>query len=710
MFEQGGINAADSTVINGISYQQASKDRTNPARIMSKQLIKVKPNARYSINYQGFLIPFDKNGSYIKVKSKTIDFIPTSTFTMPSNAYYIALCLKDSNTSNAIAPSTLDSLNLTLQEVTDEIVLRSIGDVKDTLNLTTGEYVQRIGEIVLDGSDDEGWTFDSNDSLSNTNRFYSKNNILSDAKSSPSNTLNDAGLIDLPLGTSTGDNEHICIVGGKIYIRKNKTEYSDLNTFKNWLAQNPLTVQYELATPIIKKVNLTNPTKLPSYASTTHYDTIVPSNSLVPNIKIPSTIDYNVAIKPSTQYTIRANTTSAMSVNLGGSTGTLANGKVTLTTPSILAHSSLKLGNGKAKEVMVVEGSEIKDNVPFFNGMKNVQMGGIKLVNIARGATPNGLVTANANKTQFTYTSDGTNWGKIIFDKSLLKPNTKYTIKMNVISNCSSIKVQLGHAGWNYYNINNNVTGIISGTIVSPPTVKCGLPSSDANYFDDSFCIYFRNADSSQQTVIQNPMIIEGDWTHLDEIPFIESEMIIEQPVIRSQGKNLFDLAKFSQYSYVTGTIPNGVILGLVQYDITELMGIKFKPNTRYTVTFNSKTIEGEGNHYFRVYYSDGTNDYINGSSASTTAIGKTVSRLYTSFDISGKCEVTNIQIEEGTTATTYEPFKQHTLYSNRVIGYEENCYHDYRNGAKTTVAGYSSVLADVEGLSIAYVTNGGSN
>ena len=50
-------------------------------------------------------------------------------------------------------------------------------------------------------------------------------------------------------------------------------------------------------------------------------------------------------------------------------------------------------------------------------------------------------------------------------------------------------------------------------------------------------------------------MIIEGDWTHLDEIPFIESEMIIEQPIIRSQGKNLLDLeTKYFNPSNVTYT------------------------------------------------------------------------------------------------------------------------------------------------------------
>ena len=54
-----------------------------------------------------------------------------------------------------------------------------------------------------------------------------------------------------------------------------------------------------------------------------------------------------------------------------------------------------------------------------------------------------------------------------------------------------------------------------------------------------------KSGSTDSKITIKNIMIIEGDWTHLDEIPFIESEMIIEQPIIRSQGKNLFDLAKW---------------------------------------------------------------------------------------------------------------------------------------------------------------------
>ena len=38
-----------------------------------------------------------------------------------------------------------------------DLELRGIGNVKDELNLATGELTQRIGEVVFDGSIDEGW-------------------------------------------------------------------------------------------------------------------------------------------------------------------------------------------------------------------------------------------------------------------------------------------------------------------------------------------------------------------------------------------------------------------------------------------------------------------------------------------------------------------------------------------------------------------------
>ena len=731
MFEQGGYNGGSTSIVKGMSVQQFPISQ-RADRIKSKTLIKVKPNTTYSINdLRLSAITFDKNGGYNNI----IDFC--TSFTTDSNTYYLGINLSKTGNSD-ITPSSLDSLNLTLQEVTDEIVLRSLPNgIKDTLNLTTGEYVQRVGENVIDSS--AYWDIyrkDYHGVGKSTFQAYCTKDV---AKTS----LNDKIYCDILCQGDLLTNGNIDVnkypcnyihnytdgsyTVNRFFVSVNKemfgcTSNDDYDTcfvrFKAWVKDNPITVQYPLATPIIKKVNLTNTTKLASYASTTHYDTIVPSNSLVPNIKIPSTVDYNVAIKPSTQYTIRANTTSAMSVDLGGSVGTLANGKVTLTTPSTLAHNSLKLGNGKAKEVMVIEGNEIKDNVPFFSGMKNVQMGGVKLVNIARFKNVTALVSANANKTQFTYTGDGSDWGYVMFDNTLLKPNTRYTVYMNVITitsdNSFPIKITYGHNTKGYLDVTQ--TGIFKKAITT---------LSEENGFDKSvFSIAFRPCTSGGQVVIQNPMIIEGDWTHLDEIPYIESEMIIEQPIIRSQGKNLFDKNEFAK-RVVALSSSNSLNGDILTYDTTtthdkRLIDGIFKPNTQYTIKLDV-TFSVPGRSFYVVWkYRDGTNNSAQGAATQSgqtisftlrSQADKTIDYFYTSYGNGAmvSIDLSKVQLEEGSTPTSYEPFKHQTLYSNRVIGYEKDCYYNI-GGAKTAQSSINSMLADVEGLSIAYVTGGSSN
>lgn len=730
MFEQGAIDDGNTSTIVGMSYQQMVKTNMSN-RYRSKQIIPVKPNGKYILNCDAYAVLFDKNGAYVKNGSNTNIPITNGTeFTIPSYVYYIAPCLKT---------ATINS-NLTLQEVPQEIVLRSLPNgVKDTLNLTTGEYVQRIGEVVFDGSDDENWFIHEEEQDNYINkRFrtdYLRGKILYFDGGTICNIICDK-VQCYPNLTWKDDREGIEHDSFYVSFRKN---CETVTKFKQCLSQDPITIQYQLITPIIKKVNLTNATKLPSYNSTTHYDTIVPSNSLIPNIKLPSTIDYNVAIKPSTQYTVRCNTTNALSVNLGGSVGTLANGKVTLTTPSTLAHNSLKLGNGKAKEVMVIEGSEIKDNVPFFNGMKNVQMGGIKLVNIARGATVNGLVTANANKTQFTYTSDGsTSWGSINFDKTLLKPNTVYTVYCNIAKNTSdnTIKVQLcnGSVGIWTCGIPAEYTGVYKITLTSPPTKEMMVSTLSFN------CRNSLTGTSGQQVVIQNPMVIEGDWTHLDEIPYIESEMIIEQPIIRSQGKNLFDLEskEFTVASSGTTFTKNGTTYtitgGSNDYDYIRriwsidndkwLKDIAGKQVILSVSSISTTSTTAKSCVQARIEYGNGLRMFAtlnanDNERAKTFIIPSDIKNLQLQLMannsgsvLSENCTLTvsNIQLELGSTATSYEPFKHQTLYSNRVIAYEENCYYANGGGFKLTNTGVNSMLADVEGLSIAYVVGGSSN
>ena len=117
---------------------------------------------------------------------------------------------------------------------------------------------------------------------------------------------------------------------------------------KNRLSQNPVTIQYELATPIVTKINLSSTLK--SWNTTTHIHSEIPENTLHP-ILSHANPTYPVILKPSTKYSIVANsysndhTNSAINFNLGGATATttVGNRVTTITTLSTLSNELLTM-------------------------------------------------------------------------------------------------------------------------------------------------------------------------------------------------------------------------------------------------------------------------------------------------------------------------------------------------------------------------------
>ncbi len=152
------------------------------------------------------------------------------------------------------------------------IVLRSLPNgVCDTLNVKTGEYVQNIGEVVLDGSED-GWGV----SIGNPNTNYptfTNNSIMQDVVNI--NSGNYRTLKPLCNKYSSYSQAQLFnvadsptpVIKGIAYrwdgyglgVRDDDRFNYDsegLELFKQSLAQNPITVQYELAKPITKTVDI----------------------------------------------------------------------------------------------------------------------------------------------------------------------------------------------------------------------------------------------------------------------------------------------------------------------------------------------------------------------------------------------------------------------------------------------------------------------
>ena len=143
------------------------------------------------------------------------------------------------------------------------IVLRSLPNgVCDTLNVETGEYVQRIGEIVLDGvnykcvkittNGDETKRFDINFTFE---KFVGANSWIDLTK------MNASVICDKAICISNGYSAHpnknaIASFNGILVLFIEDNTILTIEKANEWLQQNPITVQYELTTPIVKQVNV----------------------------------------------------------------------------------------------------------------------------------------------------------------------------------------------------------------------------------------------------------------------------------------------------------------------------------------------------------------------------------------------------------------------------------------------------------------------
>ena len=152
--------------------------------------------------------------------------------------------------------------------VNEDVVLRGIGDVRDELDLLTSEVTERIGEVVLDGSSDEEY-IQSVLSFNNTIAFGI---VLYDIKPEGA-SINNKFITSAANDNSNYEHSYSSTYKNKnlvwFFINKGKLSSFDVSGFRQWLSQNPITVQYQLATESIKTVDLT-PLNKP-YEGVNHY-------------------------------------------------------------------------------------------------------------------------------------------------------------------------------------------------------------------------------------------------------------------------------------------------------------------------------------------------------------------------------------------------------------------------------------------------------
>lgn len=128
----------------------------------------------------------------------------------------------------------------------EEVVLREVNGVQDTYNPLTGEYVKRIGEVVITSAVAKSVVvLDKNvrvniamSALNGDNGTTKANNTLSDKF-----YWSEANARDIEGLRVNGNTLHWC-------ISRDKLTSQDLQGVNTWLQSNPITVQYILAEPV----------------------------------------------------------------------------------------------------------------------------------------------------------------------------------------------------------------------------------------------------------------------------------------------------------------------------------------------------------------------------------------------------------------------------------------------------------------------------
>ena len=150
-----------------------------------------------------------------------------------------------------LTTSNEDGTKTNILTVNEDVTLRSNGDICDELNLLTGQLTQRIGEVVLDGSED-WFAEDDRFTLEGVGNFLPNrwSLLLSDKYPSYSSLHSITQYPSYIIGNGWAQGFHIRDVA---LFPNPKNQLSE---FKEYLSQNPVTVQYQSATESIKTVDL----------------------------------------------------------------------------------------------------------------------------------------------------------------------------------------------------------------------------------------------------------------------------------------------------------------------------------------------------------------------------------------------------------------------------------------------------------------------
>ena len=550
----------DATVkIDNNSFTMTSSANKRSYLVQNKPII-LKPNTVYTLSLTGY-----STGDYRRINiesSKGVDKNDYRSITLDTNEATYSTQFTTNNsghvyinfypTTSAESLTTISNIQLeegraatsyepfksNILHTPEEVVLRSLPNgVCDTLNLNTGEYVQRIKEIVLDGSSRNDFVYHNvlkeHDGqilrmIINNCSFYNKSKYGNCDKLPFYHTQKDNTTLECVFPYN-GDNHFY------IQIKTSRIDGADSlghlsaelkQSFCNWLAQNPLTVQYELATPIVKTVDLSIIDQDGNTPEGLHFfkDGHIQLSSGADNSLIP-TLDYQAKtsnsyvmdlMKANTRYTMKAKSASG-NFTLGGSSYSLGTNRVFSTTGAEFNANNMMVITGAYEDLMILEGELTSKTIPYSKGIKSAfeDESKIEVLSTGKNLFDRKLseydYLGNYNKNEVIIGDNFIEWNASSTYKGAayyhfyVKPNTSYTLSLerNIMQrNCTTI-----YDGFVTSNINSisnmeaNKNNISFVTLSNKITIRF----SNGTILNETFKIYNVQLEESDTVTTYEP-------------------------------------------------------------------------------------------------------------------------------------------------------------------------------------------------------------
>lgn len=303
--EMTGIQVTGKNKFDGVSYIDGyifggGNTKVKPDNNVTSILVNLEKNTNYILSTKtsfdrsiigGSTTPISINSYVNVIDCEKID--SRILFNSGEYTYFIIYLnngkieLIDLQVEKGSVATPYEPYKSTTLMLNEPVILRKVRDVQDTLDGLTGEVTERIGEIMLN----ESLNYQGSSSANGENTMYFQLDLGAYPNSIPVSSHFKVSSANLYV--STNDYEGIRITGsGSLQLRvlKSKLNSLDVKGLKEYLKQNNISLQYQLATESIKTVDLTTvdqdgqSTKLKTFNDISYVE--INADNLIPSVDV----------------------------------------------------------------------------------------------------------------------------------------------------------------------------------------------------------------------------------------------------------------------------------------------------------------------------------------------------------------------------------------------------------------------------------------